>query len=262
VRAVAGKKKVTKKATVAKTSRTAKTRAALHERRLPDDRDEADTRSSSQVEGETERTRRTSGERVGGRSERVLRAVLDTTITELARVGYVALRVEDVASAAGVAKTTIYRRFVTKRDLVEAAFRRVGGFHEPPPQTGNVREDLFVLARRALRFRRTPEGAAISRLLSTETDDDLERLRASLGEARREERVWVLQAAVDRGELPLATEVNLLAEMIFLPLQMKRLPVGRELPMLRTMIDIVVTGAQGILGSSRRSVVATADADE
>jgi AcrR family transcriptional regulator len=211
-----------------------------------------DERSPASVPADA--PRRTTGERVGGRSERVLRAVLDTTISELARVGYVALRVEDVASVAGVAKTTIYRRFVTKRDLVEAAIRRVAGFHEPPPQTGKVREDLFILARRALRFRRTPEGAAISRLLSAETDGDLDLLRASLSEARREERVAVLLAAVERGELPTHTEVNLLAEMIFLPLQMKRLPVGRELPMLRTMIDIVVTGAQARTALGWRSV--------
>lgn len=183
---------------------------------------------------------------MGGRSERVLRAVLDATIAELARVGYVALRVEDIATAAGVAKTTIYRRFPTKRELVEAAIRRVGGFHEPSPNTGDVRGDLLVLARRALRFRRTPEGAAISRLLSAETDGDLDLLRVSLHEARRSERVQVLTAAVERGELPTGTEVNLLAEMIFLPLQMKRLPVGHELSHLRAMIDIVVTGAQGV----------------
>src|SRR5689334_5086908 len=81
--------------------------------------------------------------RVGGRSERVVRDVLTAAVAELARVGYVALRVEDVAAGAGVNKTTVYRRWPTKAALVTAALRTTD---EPElPETGALRQDLFEL---------------------------------------------------------------------------------------------------------------------
>ena len=86
--------------------------------------------------------RRTVGARTGGRSERVVRDVLRATIDELARSGYAALRVDDVAARAGVNKTTVYRRWPTKTDLVAAAIRASAGQHEPVPDTGSARRDL------------------------------------------------------------------------------------------------------------------------
>ncbi|HET7028986.1 MAG TPA: TetR/AcrR family transcriptional regulator [Candidatus Limnocylindrales bacterium] len=47
--------------------------------------------------------------------------ILEATFRQLIDVGYGGLSVEAVAAASGVAKTTIYRRWPTKRDLVVAA---------------------------------------------------------------------------------------------------------------------------------------------
>ena len=68
-------------------------------------------------------TRRTEGVRVKGRAARVVSDVLIATAEELTRVGYAAFRVEDVAARSGVNKTTIYRRWPTKPELVTAAVR-------------------------------------------------------------------------------------------------------------------------------------------
>ena len=64
---------------------------------------------------------RTSRARVGGRSARVVATVLRTTLEVLGQQGYAGLRIEDVAARAGVNKTTIYRRWPTKEDLIAAA---------------------------------------------------------------------------------------------------------------------------------------------
>lgn len=66
------------------------------------------------------RTRRTGNARTRGRAANVVHRVVSATADELSRVGYAALRVEDVAARSGVHKTTIYRRWPTKTELVAA----------------------------------------------------------------------------------------------------------------------------------------------
>src|SRR5258706_10640063 len=101
----------------------------------------------------------TRGERVGGRSERVVADVLHAASAELARVGYDAFRIEDVATAAGVNKTTVYRRWPTKAELVEATLRVIALRKGEDPQTGTVEGDLFALLKRFTTWHKSAEGA-------------------------------------------------------------------------------------------------------
>jgi len=71
-------------------------------------------------------------------------AILDATERLLARRGYEAMTVDQVAAAAGVSKPTIYLRYASKADLVAAMVDRV----LPPldvPDTGSVAKDLVAL---------------------------------------------------------------------------------------------------------------------
>src|SRR4051812_35901624 len=89
-------------------------------------------------------TRRTENVRVQGRSARVVEAILQAVGEELGRVGYADLRIEDVATLSGVNKTTIYRRWPQKSELVTAAVERL----TPVPEvydTGSLRSDLLAL---------------------------------------------------------------------------------------------------------------------
>lgn len=71
--------------------------------------------------------------------------ILATTFRQLVDVGYGGLSIESVAAEAGVAKTTIYRRYPTKRDLVIAALRTSTPFQGPPPELeARPALDLFV----------------------------------------------------------------------------------------------------------------------
>jgi AcrR family transcriptional regulator len=76
------------------------------------------------------------------RDERVDRAILDETLALLADVGPTALSVEEVASRAGVGKTTIYRRFPTKDDLVAAALASLNESLSHDVADGDVRDVL------------------------------------------------------------------------------------------------------------------------
>src|SRR5437763_1966550 len=63
---------------------------------------------------------------LGGRSELVVRRVLDAALVELARSGYAGFRMDAVASSAAVNKTTIYRRWPSREALVAAVADRMG----------------------------------------------------------------------------------------------------------------------------------------
>lgn len=72
------------------------------------------------------------------------RAALTATQELLGEVGYDRLTIEGVARRAGVAKTTIYRRWPSKRELVAAAIHDARGI-PPMPDTGSLAGDLEVL---------------------------------------------------------------------------------------------------------------------
>ena len=91
----------------------------------------------------------------------MVKSVLEAAIAEIARVGYAALRVDEVAARAGVNKTTVYRRWPTKPALVTAAIRSLFGVQTEPPDTGALEGDLMPSCRRAAAKVRKAEGRAV-----------------------------------------------------------------------------------------------------
>src|SRR5882762_3584246 len=74
-------------------------------------------------------------------------AILDAAVDLLSEQGFLALTIEAVAARAGVAKTTLYRRWSNKDDLLLDAVSCLKG---PPfdPPGGSVRDDtLYMLTR-------------------------------------------------------------------------------------------------------------------
>ncbi|CAN5914324.1 TetR/AcrR family transcriptional regulator [soil metagenome] len=193
--------------------------------------------------------RRTFGARIGGRSERVVRDVLRATIDELGRTGYGALRVEDVAARAGVNKTSVYRRWPTKADLVAAAVRAVAGHHEPLPETGSVRGDLIVMLQRSLAFVLTAEGRALTRLVVSEGGDpDVERLARSLRESAMAHRAQLIARAQARGELPSGLDARVVLDAIFMPVLTRVMHRGEDVDPATAVafVDLVLAGARNV----------------
>src|SRR5262245_18589755 len=82
--------------------------------------------------------------RTGGRSARVVATVLRTTLEVLGQQGYAGVRIDDIAARAAVNKTTIYRRWPTRADLVIAALTSLA---VPPKavETGRLEADLHAM---------------------------------------------------------------------------------------------------------------------
>jgi AcrR family transcriptional regulator len=152
--------------------------------------------------------------RLGGRSARVVSKVLETTLEVLGHEGYANLRVEDVASQAGVNKTTIYRRWPTRADLVVAALTTLAG---PPhaAETGRLEPDLHALFMTATTLRSTRAGRAfVSALIAESGNPEVDRVCAELRELHRAPARKVLEHAKRRGELPRDTDLGLLLDVL------------------------------------------------
>jgi AcrR family transcriptional regulator len=193
--------------------------------------------------------------RTGGRSQRVVAAVLKVAAEEVTRAGYAGLRVERVAELAGVNKTTVYRRWPTKADLVEAAMRDFLGQREPLPDTGAVRSDLVVMARRALAVAGAPEGRAFMRLIAVESGDpEVTALARTLRSSMLEHRVEIIERAKRRGELPPEVDARVLVDAIFVPLLTRagRYQEEVDAATAEAFIDLVLAGAEHAPGRTHR----------
>ena len=82
------------------------------------------------------------------RSAQAHKAIIDATLELLAEEGFQGLSIEAVAARAGVGKTTIYRRWASKDELVIDAIRQVQ-IDIPVVDTGNFRNDLAAILKTA-----------------------------------------------------------------------------------------------------------------
>src|SRR2546427_11820147 len=80
--------------------------------------------------------------RPGGRSARVGKSVLDAALNRLLTDGFDALSIAAVATDAGVAETTVYRRWPTKSALAAAALAELAAADNPTPATRNPEGNL------------------------------------------------------------------------------------------------------------------------
>jgi AcrR family transcriptional regulator len=177
-----------------------------------------------------------------GRRGRVVDDVLRATAQELARVGYAALRVDDVAQVAGVNKTTIYRRWPTKAHLVSATLRREGEAGDVSPDSGSLREDLLIMLRSMVLQGKSP---MLRVLVAEMTHPEVHAI--GMGLRRSFESRWVATIArgMARGELPADTSPLLLTEVICATV-MRRIIRGEEPAdeeFCETVLDLVLAGA-------------------
>jgi AcrR family transcriptional regulator len=82
------------------------------------------------------------------RSAQAHKAILDATLKLLAEEGFQGLSIEEVAAKAGVGKTTIYRRWSSKEELVIDAIHSVQ-VNLSMVDTSNFRNDLVTLFKTA-----------------------------------------------------------------------------------------------------------------
>lgn len=197
-------------------------------------------------------TRRTEGVRTRGRSARVVSEVLRATLEEIGRIGYEALRFEDVASRSGVNKTTIYRRWPTKVELVSAALREFVSAPEQP-ETGSLQTDLVALLRLTASRAQSNMGRGILRMLQVErTHPEVDAVKRHLRAEHIQTRRAIVDRAIARGELPAETDAELVVELVFAPILRRCIdgPFPADHAFIEATVAVVVAGAKS--GAARR----------
>ncbi|MFJ9825579.1 TetR/AcrR family transcriptional regulator [Streptomyces sp. NPDC101160] len=150
--------------------------------------------------------RRTSSHSRTGRprSAEAGTAILEATRAALVDLGWSKLTMGDVATRAGVAKTTLYRRWGNKNELVVDAVAVL--FDELElPDLGSLQADIehVVLQFAALLERPETKTALMAVVAESTRDEPLrERIRASIVDRQKRLVLQGRRRAQERGELP------------------------------------------------------------
>jgi AcrR family transcriptional regulator len=141
-------------------------------------------------------------------------AVIDALLAELAENGLNELTMEGLARRAGVDKTTLYRRWGSKEELVLEALLELGESRVPIPDTGSLRDDLLTVAREIAASLATPETDAVVRAGAADPSPN-SKLVAAVREfwaVRFSLLGEMVERAIKRGELPAGTPPKPLIE--------------------------------------------------
>jgi AcrR family transcriptional regulator len=181
--------------------------------------------------------------RTGRRPDpRTEQAILAATRELLAANGVQGLTVEGVASRAGVAKTTIYRRYRSKDELALAVLIDMVENVAAVPDLGDARAELVTFVDRAVKILGSTLMGRVMQGLVSDLAGDPE-LAAAFRERVVGRRVAeirrVVERGIARGELVPNTDPDLLNELLFGPLYYRLLLSGK--PLDRKLAERVVS---------------------
>ena len=171
--------------------------------------------------------------RPGGRTMRVQSAVFDATLSVLAELGYSGLSIERVAERSGVNKTTIYRRWQTKDALLAAAMDANAADVFPIPATESIADDLRAFGRGLADFMTndSPSIAGVQRALFSDAAQEplIANLKREFFARRHEAAASMVEAAIERGELPGDVDSRELVGLVAAQLYYRKLATGEPI---------------------------------
>jgi AcrR family transcriptional regulator len=184
------------------------------------------------------------------RSEKARLAILEAAADLLLAQGLSAVSMDAVAQRAGVSKATIYRWWPTKETLaLDALYNEWASARPAARSTGSLRGDLLSLLRPWARLASSrPYGRVIAALITeAQTNPGFAaEYRARFVEPRREQARAVFRRAIERGEIPPDTKVEVALDVLYGPLY-HRLLHGHAPLSDRFVRDVVDTALHGIL---------------
>jgi AcrR family transcriptional regulator len=180
------------------------------------------------------------------RSDRARRDICDAFKHLLMEGGFANLRMEHVATRAGVGKATIYRHWPSKQALANEVLLELAVPFLVVPDMGDTRAELLATVQAPLHALTGSDFGPVIRALLSEIARDPELgdpFRASVVQARRAEVARVIARGVRRGDLRPDVHPDVATEMLIGPLYF-RLMFGGQLDeaFAESIVDEVLQG--------------------
>jgi AcrR family transcriptional regulator len=137
--------------------------------------------------------------------------MLQATLTLLGEVGFASMSIDAIAARAGIGKTTIYRRYRGKAELVAAAIESLRQDVEIP-DTGSLWGDLAVLIENAAQISLTPLGRQTVAMIISSAASNTEFAQiywTQYMQPRREAFAAVIDRAKQRQEVSIDLDAGL-----------------------------------------------------
>ena len=183
--------------------------------------------------------------RPGGRSARVQAAVFEATLELLQEQGYEALSFPTIAERADVHKTTLYRRWETKEQLVLDAVENRVTQKIPLPDTGTLRTDLIHLVQHFATVLYSPLGQVLLQMSPVlSSSPSIGSFSKNYWQHRYPYLKPLFDRAIARGELSPQTDLQLLFEMLLGVLFVHVYVLGESLDstLAERIVDLLMSG--------------------
>src|SRR5579862_6589084 len=149
--------------------------------------------------------------------------VLAATAKLLFERGFAGTSVDEVSRRSGVAKTTIYRHWPTRADLLRDACSNVGTPMEVP-DVGTYEADVTALLMNLSHLLRSAKWTSVlpSVIDAAERDPEIARMYSKLQEGYSAPLRIVIQRGIQRDELPKTTDIDVVIAALTGPLFYRR----------------------------------------
>lgn len=186
---------------------------------------------------------------VDPRVTRTRHVVLAAVVEELAEVGHGQFTIESVAARCGVGKSTIYRHWEGKAQLIADAMRTLNT--QPVPQlAGSPREVARQLLHHLTRALTTGVlGSAIPALIeAAERDEEIRELVHTYSADRRRALVEAIAAGIDAGLVDGSIDPDLASQALSGAIFYARLmtPTPLDEAAIDELIDVVLRPPRGV----------------
>lgn len=177
------------------------------------------------------------------RDERIDTEVVSAVLDVLRRRGYGAVTVDGIARKVKRARTSLYRRWPSKRHLVAYSVLSEMG-DNPAADTGSLRDDLEAAVGTLLHAFAGPLGQALAGLVADMAQDPelAEVMRQQVLAARRESMREAFARAKARGEIRDDLQMEVMLDMLTGPFYFRALfghaPISRR--MTRDVVEYVL----------------------
>lgn len=170
-------------------------------------------------------------------------AIIDATIELLGERGVADTTIEAIAERSGVAKTTIYRHWDSKPEVVIAAIHTM--IQAPvDPDTGDLRRDLeSLLGGLAAALTDSRLAPLLPSLIdAAERDPEFAAVHRRFASGRQRTVRHVLERGLERGELRSDVDLDEVMEHLAGPLFFRRLVRHQPIPPVRVrrIVDVVM----------------------